>query len=209
VQCRELRTDKQRLTKLIRAIETEPQAKRRKSEDAARKRQRLGEETEDQAKRRKSDKAARDRQRRKDAKDRKAECPKGFIEDEGAELISPTGRKMKEKGAGDLKFRDENGQHYLGEMNKVCGFCHGRGWEPEFKTNAKCKDGETIKNFGSLCCCKGEVSGIVDYEMPSEMEELYTGNTYEAKIFQVGAVDLTPVHPETLLTFATSRKIRV
>ncbi|EJK75195.1 hypothetical protein THAOC_03091, partial [Thalassiosira oceanica] len=172
--------------KAARDNEAEAQANKRRSKDTARKRKSRGEENEAQAKRRKLERTAKDRQRRKDAKDRKAEVHKGYVQDEALELISPAGRREKEKGAGDLKFRDEKGQHYLGEMDEVCGFCKGRGWASELKTNAKDDDGDKIKNFGSLCCCKGKVQGIVDYEMPPQLLELYTGNTDEAKLFQVG-----------------------
>jgi len=174
--------------KTARASETEEQRAERQSIDSKSHQAARASETDVQTKKRKTDDNKNHRQKRLSEKDRKAEVHKGYVIDEGADLISPSGRKERNKGAGDLKYIDKNGQSYLGEMDRVCEFCQGRGWEPEFKTKAKCEDGEKIKNFGSLCCCKGKVQGIVDYEIPPQLEELYTGQTYEAKLFQVGAV---------------------
>ena len=35
----------------------------------------------------------------------------------------------------------------------------------------------TVDNFVHLCCCKGKVRGIVDYQLGSELEHLYTGKS--------------------------------
>ena len=129
---------------VARANETEKQRVERQSKDSKAHKIARANESEEHAKRRKANDNMTHRQKRLREKDRKAEVHKGCIQDEATELLDPAGRKEREKGAGDRKFCT-NGRSYLGEMDKVCGFCQGRGWELEFKTDAKEDDGDKIK----------------------------------------------------------------
>jgi hypothetical protein len=56
---------------------------------------------------------------------------------------------------------------YVGPMDQVCKFCGAKGFEGENK------DKHDEVHFGSLCCSRGKVKGIRDYNLPPELEHLY------------------------------------
>ena len=78
-----------------RAIETVPQAKRRRSQVAGRKRQRLKEETKTQAKRRKSKDAARKRHRRTERREMNAILVAREARDEGKKDLERVNREVE------------------------------------------------------------------------------------------------------------------
>ena len=59
-------------------------------------------------------------------------------------------------------------------MTARCGICGAIGFEAELQSKWTDSQGNKVDNFGDLCCCKGKVRGIVDYQLGSELEHLYT-----------------------------------
>ena len=59
-------------------------------------------------------------------------------------------------------------------MTARCGFCGAVGFEAELQSKGTDNHGNKVDNFGDLCCCKGKVRGIVDYQLGPELELLYT-----------------------------------
>ncbi|KAL7491589.1 hypothetical protein ACHAWT_004037 [Skeletonema menzelii] len=75
----------------------------------------------------------------------------------------------------------------LGEMDKTCKFCEGKGFKGEIQNRYKGKEKEqNIEiDFGCLCCKSGAVNGIKEYNLPPELDDLYTNETDEvAKWFR-------------------------
>ena len=96
----------------------------------------------------------------------------------------------KQSDVSDGKYRDEDGRHHLGKMDKECGYCGALGFEAEIQgtfTNPENPDGEKLVHFGNLCCCKGRVNGITDYNLPEELERLYTSDDPMAVHFRNNA----------------------
>jgi len=77
---------------------------------------------------------------------------------------------------------------YLGKMDKECYYCQARGFSGEIQNKIKGDDmieGNEFVDFGSLCCKSGKVKGIRDYNLPTELEKLYTDQQDEdAKRFR-------------------------
>ena len=116
----------------------------------------------------------RKRTARNEKRDRRVDVSKGFVDDEHKTFHH---RRDTEKGSDDMRDRDENGRHYLGKMDVRCGYCGAIGFRGELKTKGDDGDGNKVQNFGSLCCCKGKIGGIVDYELGDMLENLYTSPT--------------------------------
>ena len=119
----------------------------------------------------------------------KAENRKGLIADESKWLLTPdfVADEKKKYKSGDINDRNEKGQHYLGEMDQKCGFCNGRGFKSEIQgkvVNPNNPDGQKLVHFGNLCCNRGKVKGISDYNLPSELKELYTSSDPSAVHFR-------------------------
>ena len=56
----------------------------------------------------------------------KEKNPKGFVSDDTYFLsVKFVEEESKSSVVSDSGSRDKNGCHYLGEMNKVCGYCYG------------------------------------------------------------------------------------
>ena len=83
---------------------------------------------------------------------RKQDKPKGSIRDD-SELDG-----VKEYLAGD--------EERNGTMDATCFFCGAKGFKQELQ-------GTDPDHFGGLCCCKGRVNGIIDYNLPPALEHLY------------------------------------
>jgi hypothetical protein len=45
-------------------------------------------------------------------------------------------------------------------------------------------NGLKLTHFGDLCCCKGTVDGITNYNLPQELKELYTSSDASAILFR-------------------------
>ena len=121
------------------------------------------------------------RVKRAEERMKKALKPKGYINNEEDWLVKTQAFLDSEKVAdvSDGKYRDENGRHYLGEMNVECGYCGALGFQAEVQgtfPNPDDPEGEKLVHFGSLCCCKGKVNGISDYNLPEDLEWLYTSD---------------------------------
>ncbi|KAL7491042.1 hypothetical protein ACHAWT_000513 [Skeletonema menzelii] len=71
----------------------------------------------------------------------------------------------------------------LGEMDKICRFCGAKGFEGEIQ-NTYGKEDQKEVDFGCLCCKSGAVNGIKEYNLPPELDDLYTKNSEEAKYFR-------------------------
>ena len=91
----------------------------------------------------------------KTKRQRKAANPKGYINNEIIQLI--THWKDCEAGSGDLRHRNDKGQHYLGKMTARCGICGAIGFEAELQSKWTDSQGNKVDNFGDLCCCKWKV----------------------------------------------------
>ena len=159
-----------------------------KDEINRKKRERARERRED-AKKNKSDEAIEEEKRkatelarvkRAEKRMKKALQPKGYIENEEDWLVKTQAFLDSEKAAdvSDGKYRDECGRHYLGEMNVECGYCGGLGFQAEVQGTFPNPDNsdEKLVHFGSLCCCKGKVDGISDFDLPEDLEWLYTSD---------------------------------
>ena len=84
----------------------------------------------------------------------------------------------------DAKHRDEkDGYHYLGPMEEVCGYCGALGFKAEVQGSFKDKNGKKQCHFGQLCCNKGKVHGISDYNLPDTLERLYTSEDKQSVFF--------------------------
>ena len=92
---------------------------------------------------------------KKTKRQRKAANPKGYINNETVQLI--TNWEECEAGSGDLRHRNDKGQHYLGKMTARCGICGAIGFEAELQSKWTDSQGNKVDNFGDLCCCKGKV----------------------------------------------------
>ncbi|KAL7533408.1 hypothetical protein ACHAWF_004485 [Thalassiosira exigua] len=89
----------------------------------------------------------------------KAERRKGLIADEKDWLFTPDFLKSEEKACDGKDGNKKTEQHYLDEMNQVCGFCNGRGFNSEIQgkiANPNNPNGPKLVHFGNLYCCKGE-----------------------------------------------------
>ena len=97
---------------------------------------------------------------------------------------------MAEKPCSDGNVRDADGRHYLGKMDTECMYCGALGFGSEVQhtaTNPEDPDGKKLAHFGSLCCCKGRVQGIRDYNLPKELSDLYTSDDALAVHFRENA----------------------
>ena len=136
---------------------------------------------------------------RTERKAKKIMNPKGYIVNEEEWLVkkpSPEDIKgcfaldEKKSDVSDGKYRDPDGRHHLGKMDKECGYCGALGFEAEIQgtfTNPENPDGEKLVHFGNLCCCKGRVNGITDYNLPEQLERLYTSDDPMAVHFRNNA----------------------
>ena len=135
------------------------------------------------------------KERRAEERAKKAKEPKGFIDiekewlwvDEKDKPWTPKLEKLtdKEKKEG---YRGKVARHYLGEMEVECGYCGALGFECEVQgTFIDVNDGKRKKHFGNLCCCKGTVKGITDYQLPQELGWLYTSDSPMAVHFRENA----------------------
>ncbi|KAL7448797.1 hypothetical protein ACHAWC_000934, partial [Mediolabrus comicus] len=71
---------------------------------------------------------------------------------------------------------------YLGKMDKKCYYCKARGFGGEVQNKI---EGDDLVDFGSLCCKSGQVKGIREYNLPPQLEKLYTDQQDEdAKRFR-------------------------
>eukprot|EP00984_Skeletonema_dohrnii_P018289 scaffold8514_cov74-Skeletonema_dohrnii-CCMP3373.AAC.1 len=72
----------------------------------------------------------------------------------------------------------------LGKMSQTCKFCKAKGFEGEIQNtyNGKEKGDQKGVDFGCLCCKSGKVNGIKEYNLPSELDDLYTNE--ECKLAQ-------------------------
>ena len=61
----------------------------------------------------------------------------------------------------------------LGSMDYTCKYCGAKGFEGEVQ-NWYGKKEDRVVDFGCLCCKRGQVSGIRDFNLPSELDQLYT-----------------------------------
>ena len=114
--------------------------------------------------------------------------PKGYVINEEKDLL--TNFNLKEKYAGDKNERDEQYRHYLGAMNVECGYCGGLGFKSEVQgtfPNPENPKGDKLVHFGDLCCCRGSVDGIRDYNLPEDLEWLYESDTSSAEHFRKNA----------------------
>ena len=171
-------------------------ARERRAEKKARKRDSTPEKQKEENRRQKRERA---RERRAERRARKIMEPKGYVENEEEWLVKKPVPKYKDpkdpsKGfdgfhtgsfavdekksnVSDGKYRDDHGRHYLGEMNKECGHCGALGFEAEEQgkfVNSEIPDGEKLLHSGNLCCCRGRVDGVFDYNLPEELDHLYT-----------------------------------
>ena len=138
-----------------------------------------------EAKEQKKKEQQEDRAKQKiERKKKKSFNHKGFVSDEKDWLVT---HKFVEcetvKEVSDWKDRDKIGRHYLGEMQYKCRYCGALGFRGEIQGEnknpnwvGKEKDpneyDKKLVHFGSLCCNKGEVEGIGDYNLPEELEQL-------------------------------------
>ena len=109
--------------------------------------------------------------------------PKGYVSNEADWLLTDDffNKESKKSIVSDGRYRDEKGRHYLGRMDQVCVYCGALGFEAENKgTKEHC-------HFGSLCCHKGKVKGIKDYNLPQTLQYLYTSNDDISKFFRKNA----------------------
>ena len=95
--------------------------------------------------------------------------------------------ETKSSVVSDSGNRDKNGCHYLGEMNEVCGYCSGLGFPSEVQGYFTDKNGNKRYHFGDLCCSKGKVKGILQYNLPQKLKHLYTSQDPESKHFRKNA----------------------
>ena len=75
----------------------------------------------------------------------------------------------------------------LGEMDQTCMFCKAKGFKDEVQNTYKGKETGHRKgvDFGCLCCKSGTVDGIKEYNLPPELEDLFTNKDDEvAKCFR-------------------------
>jgi hypothetical protein len=76
-------------------------------------------------------------------------------------------------------------------MDQVCGYCRRLGFhleiQGEFLDPKNSADGSKLVHFGELCCCKGTVDGISNYNLPADLERLYTSSDPDAVLFQNNA----------------------
>ena len=140
-------------------------------------------------------KRKRAKERRAEERAKKAKEPKGFIDnekewlwvDEKDKPWTPKLEKLtdKEKKEG---YKGKVARHYLGEMEVECGYCGALGFKCEVQgTFIDLNDGKRKKHFGNLCCCKGTVKGITDYQLPQELGWLYTSDSPMAVHFRENA----------------------
>ena len=140
-------------------------------------------------------KRKRAKERRAEERAKKAKEPKGLIDnekewlwvDEKDKPWTPKLEKLtdKEKKEG---YKGKVARHYLGEMEVECGYCGALGFECEVQgTFIDLNDGKRKKHFGNLCCCKGTVKGITDYQLPQELGWLYTSDSPMAVHFRENA----------------------
>ena len=120
-------------------------------------------------------------------KETKIACAKGLIEHEKDWLLTSQFVIDETKpSVSDSKDRDENGYHYLGPMNHKCEFCGGLGFRSELVGKIK-KGNKFYANFGSLCCSGGKVKGIHEYDLPEELEHLFTSQENDCIFFRDNA----------------------
>lgn len=131
------------------------------------------------------------KEKREAVKKEKEGDPKGF---RGEDWLLTDDFVKKEKRTtvvSDAKERDDNGCHYLGKLNIPCGFCGGLGFQAEvqgtFLANPDDPGSERLVHFGSLCCCKGTVDGIDDYNLPPDLKWLYESDDPMAVSFREDA----------------------
>jgi hypothetical protein len=140
-----------------------------------------------EAKEQKKKEQQEDRAKQKvERKKKKSFNHKGFVSDEKDWLVT---HKFVEcetvKEVSDWKDRDKIGRHYLGEMQYKCRYCGALGFRGEIQGEnknpnwvGKEKDpneyDKKLVHFGSLCCNKGKVEGVGNYNLPEELEQLYT-----------------------------------
>ena len=115
----------------------------------------------------------------------KEKNPKGFVSDDTYFLsVKFVDEETKSSVVSDSGNRDKNGCHYLGEMNEVCGYYSGLGFPSEVQGYFTDKNGNKRYHFGDLCCNKGKVKGILQYNLPQKLKHLYTSQDPESKHFE-------------------------
>ena len=140
-------------------------------------------------------KRKRAKERRAEERAKKAKEPKGFIDNEKEwlwvdEKDKPWTPKLEKLTDKENKegYKGKVARHYLGKMEVECGYCGALGFECEVKgTFIELNDGKRKKHFGNLCCCKGTVKGITDYQLPQELGWLYTSDSPMAVHFRENA----------------------
>ena len=73
-------------------------------------------------------------------------------------------------------------------MEEVCGYCGALGFKAEVQGYFKDKNGKKQCHFGQLCCNKGKVHGISDYNLPGTLERLYTSDDEQSVFFFFGTM---------------------
>ena len=141
-------------------------------------------------------KRKRAKERRAEERAKKAKEPKGFIDNEKEwlwvdEKDKPWTPKLEKLTDKENKegYKGKVARHYLGKMEVECGYCGALGFECEVKGTFidLNNDGKRKKHFGNLCCCKGTVKGITDYQLPQELGWLYTSDSPMAVHFRENA----------------------
>ena len=93
-------------------------------------------------------------------------------------------QETNKKIVSDAKYRDEKeGYHYLGQMKTVCGGCGALGFEAEVQGYFTDKNGKKQCHFGQLCCNKGKVKVISDYNLPETLQILYNSDDEQSIFF--------------------------
>ncbi|EJK50345.1 hypothetical protein THAOC_30696, partial [Thalassiosira oceanica] len=119
-------------------------------------------------------------------RDRRVNLTKGFVDEEHTTFAL---WRATEKESDDMRDRDENGRPISAGWMFAAGIVARSGSEfrGELKTKGDDGDGNKVQNFGSLCCCKGKIGGIVDYELGDTLENLYTSPDVNALHFRANA----------------------
>ena len=175
-----------RATMTLKEIEEEKSLQSKQVQASwTRKRSRM---THEQTQKQKLQVASKAEKRKLDIVKHKEDNPKGFVSND-AYFLSEEFLKQETKKSvvSDGRFRDENGCHYLGPMNEVCGYCNGLGFLSEVQGHFTDKNGIKHCHFGELCCNKGKVKGILQYNLPATLKQLYTSQDPRSKHFWTNA----------------------
>ena len=88
----------------------------------------------------------------------------------------------------DSQHQDKNDHHYLGKMDVVCGYCGGKGFQAEIQGYFTSSDKKKLPHFRSLCCCQGHVTqSTKNYNLPEQLEHMYTSDGSQSKFFRENA----------------------